>query len=276
MFTHFLPGDNFTDIVLLSTTQKNYDLYSALGDPAEPRNILLTIDAGIIIDSSSAGTAAFSTGSGWAAGTKIKIINNGQIIGKGGAGGAGGTAGNYFANAGAPGSAGGPAMDIQINIALDNTNGDIFGGGGGGGGGGGYVRRQVGGTPEIACGGGGGGGGAGDDPSSGGAGGIGQEPTDFGSPNGAAGSAGTTLGGAGGIGASVSGEPSPTTGDGGAGGGYGDVGNPGLRPDEQTLFTKIEGAGGAAGAAGKAIDLNGNAVTWLGGNNPTQVKGAVS
>lgn len=30
------------------------------------------------------------------------------------------------------------------------------------------------------------------------------------------------------------------------------------------------------GGAGKAIDLNGNAVTWLGGNQASQVKGAVS
>lgn len=276
MFTHLLAGDNFTDIITITGNQTNYNLYSAMGSPAEPRNVLLTINGGVIIDSDTPNTPAFQTGSGWAAGSKIKIINNGQIIAKGGAGGAGGDAGNFYAIAGSAGGAGGDAMDIQIDIDLDNTNGDIFGGGGGGGGGGGYGRKQSGSIPEITCGGGGGGGGAGDDPSSGGAGGIGQEPTDFGSPNGAAGSAGTTVGGGGGLGANVSGEPTPTTGDGGDGGGYGEVGNPGIRPFNQALLTEVDAAGGPGGAAGKAIDLNGNSVTWLGGNNGTQVKGAVS
>jgi hypothetical protein len=35
-------------------------------------------------------------------------------------------------------------------------------------------------------------------------------------------------------------------------------------------------AGGAGGAAGKAINKNGNAVTWTSGNDTTHVKGAVS
>ena len=37
-----------------------------------------------------------------------------------------------------------------------------------------------------------------------------------------------------------------------------------------------QGGGAAGGAAGKAVKLNGNSITWLGGNDATRVKGAVN
>lgn len=276
MLTHFAAMGGYTNVVTISSAQQDYNLFTALGSPSELRKVLVIIEAAVIIDSSSTGNAAFSTGSGWVAGSTIRLLNNGQIIGKGGAGGAGGSSGDFYGNPGTAGGAGGDAMEINLDIEIDNTNGDIFGGGGGGGGAGGYARRATG-DPEVACGGGGGGGGAGDDASSGGSGGIGNEPTDFGSPDGSAGGSGTTTAGSGGAGAQVSGEPD-TRGDGGDGGEYGAAGNAGTTPAQSTFVAsqKRSGAGAAGGAAGKAIELNGNSVTWLGGNNGTQVKGAVS
>lgn len=52
---------------------------------------------------------------------------------------------------------------------------------------------------------------------------------------------------------------------GGNGGDYGEAGQFGSPPGTMP-----------PGAAGKAINLGGGSVTWLSGNNPTQVKGAVS
>lgn len=63
------------------------------------------------------------------------------------------------------------------------------------------------------------------------------------------------------------------------GGDYGQAGPTGLAGSATSTGGCPPGGvsgGGAGGAAGKAIALNGNTVTWLGGNNSTQVKGAVS
>ena len=97
------------------------------------------------------GTAGLKTGSGY--GGTLTIINNGYIYGRGGAGSGGGTCG--WNNGVLPftttplnqplgygtlqnGGNGGPGIDIECNVIIDN-NGAISGGGGGGaGGGGGY------------------------------------------------------------------------------------------------------------------------------------------
>jgi len=63
-------------------------------------------------------------------GTVIQLINKGVIVGAGGNGGSGNAG-----EAGGLGQPGGAAIDIDcvITIAIDNSNGYIFGGGGGGG-----------------------------------------------------------------------------------------------------------------------------------------------
>lgn len=71
--------------------------------------------------------------------------------------------------------------------------------------------------------------------------------------------------GSGSIGGTGAGAQGASTGNGGALGTAGSSGSSGGY-----------GGGGAGGAAGKAIDLNGKTVTWLGGNNPSQVKGLVA
>jgi hypothetical protein len=189
------------------------------------------------------------------AGSTIKIVNAGKVYGSGGDGGNGGVG----AAAGTAGTSGGPAIRFDntagmsdaslIPLTIDNTSGYICGGGGGGGGGGG----------TTAGGGGGGEGGGGGGGDGGGDGGTGYADGELGGwPD-----VGTYYWNYGGAG-----DPFGPAGDGGLGGKWGVAGSDG---------DTASGAGGAGGAAGKAVDLNGKAsLTWIGGMNSTQVKGAVS
>jgi hypothetical protein len=95
-----------------------------------PVAVTLTINAGVTVGLSSGYTAryypAMTTGTGWASGSTIKIVNQGTIMGGGGVGvfaGAGGT--SYSAM-------GGQALQMKWPVTLVNT-GTIAGGGGGGG-----------------------------------------------------------------------------------------------------------------------------------------------
>jgi len=150
--------------------------------------------------------------------------------------GRGGAGGNAPSGAGEDGQRAVVLSNIPSGISIDNTNGYIFGGGGGGGGGGGN---------QFAPGYGGGGGGQG---FNGGGGGSG-------SGTGSAGTAGDQ--------SSYGFGGSPNGGNGGEWGQAGSAGLGGAVP------------GGSPGAGGAAVFTNGVAVTWLGGNNGTQVRGAV-
>ena len=204
-----------------------YDVFAAAGSPAGVVQVTLTVASGKVVAGFDAGLgvrhAAIRTTNSFAAGSTLKIVNNGTIVGLIGAGGLAGTAGND----GGDGGDGGAAIETYIDLTVDNTSGYIKAGGGGGGGGGGGTAA-----------GGDGGNGAGAD-------GFGVEQI-------------AQIGQAG---------DGSTSGDGGGGGNVGDVGNAG-NPGTGTI-------GGAGGAAGDAITRHGAAVTWLGGNNSTQVKGAV-
>jgi large repetitive protein len=149
-----------------------------------------------------------------------------------------GGGGGANGNAGSDGVYGGTAISLDCDISIDNTGaGNIFGAGGGGGGGGG-------GESGISL-------------TAGGAGGAGRGSGNTGSAG--SGGAGTADGFGG------------SSGAGGPGGNYGTAGSAGGA--SSTGGTNI---GGNGAAAGKAITLNGFAVTWIAGNNSTQVKGAVS
>ena len=100
-----------------------------LGSPTSAANYTITINAGINVTSTSTGTPALRTGA-FPASSVLKLINKGNIKGKGGDGGAGG-----YAGAGSNGGAGGDAIKLDMNMTVDNTLGNIWGGGGGGGGG---------------------------------------------------------------------------------------------------------------------------------------------
>ena len=238
--SQFYGSTNRVAIALtISSTTQSYNIFSNRGGTysAGISDVTLTVQAIV----GSTGASAIDTGNQWTSGDTVKIINNSQIVGRGGAGGAGG---GQNAQGGA-GSAGQPAIVLGINTTIQNNGGNIRGGGGGGGGGkGAQVTQPVKGGQLIQQFAGGGGGG-----------GQGQQ-------GGAAGS-GTGAGQAGSIsGAGGGGSGQCPAGNGGAGGGFGQAGQGGGN------------SGASGGAAGKAINLAGNQVTFEDGSG--NVQGAVS
>jgi hypothetical protein len=244
--------------IAANTTQIN--LLTLAGSPVTPANYVFKVEAGVYVYSTTTTVPAISV-SAFPVGSTITLVNNGQIIGKGGGGGSGASATDFTGNAG---GIGGNAIGLFTDVFIDNTNGYIFGGGGGGGGGG-LEQTSLFSSNIYACGGGGGGGRSGLSNSAGGAGGQ------LGGAQGAAaqnGTAGTRTGrGTGGEGGHYGNNL-----DGANGGHGGEYGAAGSAPAQPTGTSQ----GGTGGAAGKAVLLNGNAITWLGGNNTNQVKGAVS
>ena len=239
-------------------------------------DIVLTNNAQV--GSTAVGTAGIFTGSApnYASGDTLKIVNAGNIRGRGGNGGAGMASNGTGV---AAGQIAGDAIETTFPLTVVNNSGaKLLGGGGGGGGAGRGSTVQPGqpgnpgnpGNPPIQqgksnspgqpaqpgqpgnppatqfFGGGGGGGGAGNQVGSGGGGGSSQ---------GQAGQAGGAD--SGGSGGSATGQTNP---DGGAGGAVGAAGGAGQQ-------------GGAAGAAGHAIEGNGNQITLQNGG---QVAGATS
>jgi hypothetical protein len=239
-----------TASLTISADTANFNVFTAFGSPTSVGDYTLTINMGVRIYSNNTSVAALTTGV-FPAGSTLTIINNGSIIGMGGAGGKGADGqilnlccGSPTSQPGSPGLAGGNAMSIGMNTTINNTSGNIFGGGNGGAGG---VSSGSPGGSRNGPGGGGGGGRSGLTSSAGGA------PGALGGASSAAtaGGAGTTVGpGAGGFGSNVIwGCNTAFGGDGATGGDYG---------------------------GGKACALNANTLTFTGGNNGTQVKGAVS
>lgn len=123
---------SFNANIVISGNVDRYNLYNAvvaLGwNQSVIVNISVVINSGVYVYSSTTATPAFVTGS-FPAGSSISIVNNGTIVGMGGAGG--------NAHNGA-GQSGGGAFLAQTSIILTNNN-TIAGGGGGGGAGGYFV-----------------------------------------------------------------------------------------------------------------------------------------
>lgn len=222
----------------ISAHTTNYNLRSALTSAgwngSDAVYCVLTINSGIKVGSTSTGTYAFATGSALPSLSLVKIVNNGYILGRGGAGGSGGTTSHY---AGYGGAVGGPAMQIQTAVRIEN-NAYISGGGGGGGGGG--LQRYTNPRSEsdpytyyYRSGGGGGGAGYRYGPGGGSSGTNGANGTDGWGGGGAGGSNGTT---------------------GGAGGSNGNAGGTGSNGNY--------GAGAGGGGAGACLSGN-SLVTWL-------------
>lgn len=146
------------------------DIHTLAGSPssANPVYIIITIAAGVKVSGGGSYPPLRAVGGDYHARTRIKVINNGYLAGKGGNGGGGG----LWPTDDGHGGAGYPGGDAFLNstaltIVVDNTNGYIFAGGGGGGGGDSWVGID---------GGGGGGGGQGSPAGLGGAGGGGMFP----------------------------------------------------------------------------------------------------
>jgi len=260
-------------VLTISSNTNDYDIGTACiaagGDKSTP--VILTINSGVTVGSTSTSTPAMKTGTGWASGVSITITNNGSIVGStgsnvngtGGTGGGGGYGAQYSycgarsGQAGSSGSNGSGSADSASNggnafehsQTADNylsvtfaTSGTRTGGsagvtsfpGGGGGGGGGPTAYGGG---NWYYGGSGGGGGAAN--GSGGAGGLranlANSPYCYSySANGSAG--GATTGGA-------------SNGNGGNGGDLGAAGS------------SSQGGGGSAGSSGNASGSSGSALS---------------
>ena len=280
----------------LSSNVQEYNLRTDLlangWDGVTPVDAQITVNSGVYVWSNNISTAAFTTGS-LVADSVISIINNGYIIGKGG---------NGQTPTQQP-QAGGPAVDINYSVSITNNSYIAGGGGGGGGGsnngggGGGGAGGGTGGVVSQLAGGsvpaGGSGGSIG---LSGGAGTqsrYGPVVNPLGSrfiKIGSGGGGGRILPGtAGAAGLNVAGNTDLSGGGGGAGGGggglYQDIngvtssalggaggsaGNTGGNANPATVggggggWGASGGVGNAAGAlGGKAVNLNGNSVTWV-------------
>jgi len=311
-------GYTFTDTI--SVNKLNYNLATAATaagwNGTDALLATVTINSGIYVYSNSTGTAAFASGA-IPADSTLALINNGHIMGMGGAGAC-------YNNTNVAGTAGGQAMNIDADLAMTITNGSghIYGGGGGGGGswlsggrsgGGGGAGGGVGGygTWDVQSAAGGAGGGVGAAGADGaiaggkegirsaggggriynGSGGVGAwavtpSPPGRNATGGGAGGGGSAgsfddplgestscVGGAGGAwnAAGGTGSISPagwSQGAGGGGGGWGLSGGAAV----VELVTAL-----AAGAGGKAIELNGgSAPTWVSGSGSPNTLGTVS
>lgn len=200
----------------------------------EAREYIVVINQGAAFGSTSTAWAAFRQGT-FPSGATLKLINQGQLIGKGGAGGVGASpewdSENQVCTGimGLDGELGGAALELSTDCIIDNSFGLIASGGTGGTGGFGYC------VGAITYAGGGGGGGQGLSGGIGGSAGTGTRPA----TNGQDGT--KNFGGIGGAGFT------------GAGVGF---------------------QGGALGGY-IAIKKNGKTLTITAGNNSEQVRGTI-
>ena len=244
-------GDVRTAVnLVISADTNNYDIFSNRGGGyvAGETDVTLTINSGVSVGSTSTGTYALDTGSSWATGDTITIVNNGTVKGCGGIGGDGGDADlNVGVTASTDGGDGGNAFRSQFACIFTN-NGSVYGGGGGGGGAGASyhaVGSKI--VTTYSNAGSGGGGGAGVLAGIGGQGGTATGTSSLHFNNqGADGDDGTaTAGGAGGVAGTYTGS---TTVSGGNGGGLGADGLAG--EDGVIAGTGVRSLGSAGGIRG--------------------------
>jgi hypothetical protein len=257
-------SNRVTASATISANTANYVLNTAKapGYSSGKTDMTLTINSGIFVFSDSTGTAALNVDTSWAAGDTVTIVNNGTILGRGGAGGNGVNGGS-----GNPGSSGGLGLLVQRALTLNNINRISGGGGGGGAGRGGFAN-------PVSSSGSGGGGGIGNG-SAGSQGGFTGSPS-IAPSNGSAGtltSAGGGGGGGGGnniiVGTCVQGENNTSViayyGAGGTGGTYGSSGSAGGNMFVGMLSSPcgaFTGSAGSGGGGGGAISGNSN-ITYI-------------
>lgn len=243
--------------LVIASNQTNLDLRTfALNAGWNGAGMLLVeINSGVFVGSNSTGVPALTISGSFPKG--VRLINNGFIVGMGGAGGQGGSlidGGGFVTGiSGQPGANGGIALSASTAVSIIN-NSVIAGGGGGGGGG----ARDVDGSGKVSASAYGGGGGGGRSSQFNSAGGLrGADYIQGANTPGTAGNAGTSSSpGAGGAGGSTQGISRWLSA--GAGGNGGDWGSGGAS-GQASPWAPDFGAGGSAGAA---VSGNGN-ITWL-------------
>lgn len=212
--------------------------------------VAATINSGVYISGNSTGTPALTVNGSFPGG--VSLINNGFIVGMGGAGGKGGFNGGV-------GSGGGLALSVSSAISITN-NGTVAGGGGGGGGGKAVYGGDGYGFATYT--GGGGGGGRSSNAANSGAGARGDSGGSGTNFFGSAGGSGTVSSAGGGGGGGVNGPFS--AGAGGAGGGWGSAGSAGgndVGLDALTISRNTNGPF-SGGSGGSAVSGNSN-ITWV-------------
>jgi hypothetical protein len=249
----------------ISSNQTNANLRTLAVNAGwnESVKVVATIGSGIYCSSDSTGTPGLTVNGSFPGG--VELINNGFIIGRGGAGGTGGVSGSGgTVAAGSAGSAGGLALSVSSAISINNAG--TIGGGGGGGGGGGAGRGDGYNATALSTGSGGGGGRSGQTNSTGGARGT----SVLGNSSfvavtlGVVGSAGTAAAAAAQTARPSTANKPPATaqgGFGGAGGNWGSSGSAG-GTSSANVDDPTTRAGGAGGAAGGAITGNSN-ITYI-------------
>lgn len=252
----------------ISSNQTNANLRTLAVNAGwnQSSKVVATIGSGVYISSNSTGTPGLTVNGSFPGG--VELVNNGFIIGMGGAGGGGATSGpNNTVSAGSAGSAGGPALSAQVAISINNA-GTIGGGGGGGGAGrSSWVLRTECFTQYNNQGGGGGGGGRSGAAanSSGGSQGTAISGGSCGVSyvlwTGLAGNAGTSsAAGTGGLGGyERSGGPSGS-GRGGTGGGWGAAGSTGNANYQGGGFAGPTSGGGGGNCTTSGSNAN---ITWI-------------
>ena len=259
----------FTFTISSNQTDANLRTLAVNAGWDQSSKVIATVGSNVYVYSTSTATPGLTINGSWPGG--VELVNNGFIIGMGGAGGANTNGAN-----------GGPAISLGVNVSIRN-NSYIAGGGGGGGGNGGGGGGGAG---------GGAGGGGENNPNTGGAGG---NPGSAGA-NGSATQQGANGGGGGGAGGggggfTFTGQPPAFGGQGGGGGRVlpgtgGSAGSGGTQQGSAGGSNNSAGSGGASnggaggggwgasggtqstnsragGAGGKAVNLNGFSVTWL-------------
>lgn len=268
-----------------NTTNASLNIAGLSGYVAGSTDVTITINSGVYVYSTSTGTPGLTL-TGGTTGDTVTLINNGFILGMGGAGGS---------------NAGGIALQLGFNTTVNNTNGAAYIAGGGGGG-------RTAGSPSAGGGGGAGGGsGAAGFTTAGAAGGgvgaSGSTASNASIPNGTANGGGGGGAGGGGGGSGVGGfspcAQVPAGGGGGGGGrilpgsaggggagsgafggsGSGAAGGAGNAGGSTASAGSGGGgwgaSGGSGGAGGKAVNLNGKTITWV-SSDVTRVYGSVA
>jgi hypothetical protein len=249
--------------VHITSNQTNLDLSTYFGNGHCAGNDTVIIDPGVTVCSSNPSLPALTTGV-LPTGSLLTIINNGSIIGAGGAGGSDPANAAQSPCPTADGGNGGDAIFVAFNVPTKIINNGTIASGGGGGGAG---QALTGTNLSALCNfsfnnafvGGSGGGGAGCSPGAGGT----NSSCNLGSPGtattgGAGGAAPSTQNGCG-CNVNVFGIVfSANAGGGGGGGNLGQPGNPGGSfndPGGVTLSTSCPA--GQGGAAGYSVNGNG-------------------
>jgi hypothetical protein len=252
-----------------NTTQTTITASALTGYKAGKSDITITVSSGVYLYSTSTASPALTI-TGASTGDKITLVNNGFIMGMGGAGG-------YAAVPAYPVGNGGPAISLGYSISLINNS--YIGGGGGGGNGavgaGGAGGGNAGGSLTYA--------GQGGGPGSAGGNGGTSNPNNRRYSTNYGGGGGRIMPGTGGSGFGGYGTPGTGGGAGGGGGHYNTLGSGGNGGSGGAAGSNgggsVGGGGGggwgaagglgtrfgnyAGGAGGNAVTLNGYAITYI-------------